>query len=628
MDNAPGTPRGPDSALVAQIPGPNNNDGDNSNSNGNGSIDNSDNGNGPDLILSQLCVNGLTQRARTWKVKGGSWTDEITTTRASGTHYITCPGQRDGTPCVGPWSRRLRQTAVPGLHCVFGGWVLYDGKAVRNIEPSIKDGEDIAINPDHMIRLRQLWADHILAQVGEQRPDKQTDIAPLPVELTSVAAVHAMLDKFITESASQFAAEDGATRKVKKLGRGSGGSDGIAPGGEVLKRDTRGRSTATYEDRCDLELGGLWKRGDADAWVPFVGWSALVSRDGRWRPGYHLNMLLGNWAVVVDYALNRPVYRERHLSWMRATERLWADPPLDVTGDFLQSIRQDVTTMAKNELKRGIALEPQEYTPDDFSTAGSREVALQDRAAPAGSWHSVGEGLDTPRGLVAAMVVCALNDILDYERDVLGGETNNIARGLTSKQQVVDLAAWILEAALWAITKKDFDVTDSIIGSFSIYTVMWRYNTPKMARYKAVSIANRIPGTPPELADVAEIVQAETHQVSRQLVTYGNLYRAVEEQVRELYAGCCCATTPHGHNAAALLSQAFDDQGNDNAEHQPLVSLVALNNGAQSGDVRCDCGLDLLLFESFVRLLDPDTGIVARVHYRTDIVKQGNTVTE
>lgn len=45
MDNASETLRGPDSALVAHIPGPNNNDGDNSNSNGNGSIDNSDNGN-------------------------------------------------------------------------------------------------------------------------------------------------------------------------------------------------------------------------------------------------------------------------------------------------------------------------------------------------------------------------------------------------------------------------------------------------------------------------------------------------------------------------------------------------------------------------------------------------------
>lgn len=124
-----------------------------------------------------------------------------------------------------------------------------------------------------MIRLRQLWADHILAQVGEQRPDKQTNIAPLPVELTSVAAVHAMLDKFITESASQFAAEDCATRKIKKLGRGSGSSDGIAPGGEVLKRDTRGRSTALYEDRCDLELGGLWKRGDARDTISRCSWA-------------------------------------------------------------------------------------------------------------------------------------------------------------------------------------------------------------------------------------------------------------------------------------------------------------------------------------------------------------------
>lgn len=628
MDNASGTVRGPDSTQVTQNPRPNNNDSDSRDSDSRSS-ENSDSDNGPAMILSQLCVNGLTQRARTWRLKGGSWTDEITITRPSGTHYITCPGHHDEIPCVGPWSRRLRQTAVPGLHCVFGGWVLYDGNTVRNIEPSIKDGEDIAINPDHMMRLRQLWADHILAQVGEQRPDEKTDIPSLPVELTSVAQIHAMLDTFIAESASQSAAEGGnTTRKIKKLGHGSGGSDGIAPNGAVLKRDTRDRNTALREDRCDLELGGLWKRGDADVWVPWVGWSALVSRDGRWRPGYHLNMLLGNWAVVVDYGLNRPVYRERKLSWMRATEQLWVDPPLDITGDYLQSIRQDVITMAKNELKRGIALEPEEYRPDDFTTVGSREVALQDRAAPSASWHAVGEGIDTPRGLVAAMVVCALNDILDYERDVLGGETNNIARGLTSKQQAVDLAAWILKAVLWSTAKRDYDVADCIIGSFSIYTVMWRYNTPKMARYKAFSIANTIPGTPAELADVAEIVQSGTHQVSCQPVTYGVLYRAAEEQVRELYAGCCCGTIPDGHDAAALLAQAFDDQGNDDAEHQLLVSLVALNNGALSGDVRCDCGLDLLLFESFVRLLDPDTGIVARVHYRTDITKQGNTVTE
>lgn len=628
MDNAPGTSRGPDSAPMAQSPGANNNNGDKSNSNGNRSSDNNDCDNGPALILSQLCVNGLAQRAGAWKVKGGSWTDEITTTRASGTHYITCEGHHHGTPCVGPWSRRLRQTAVSGLHCVFGGWVLYDGKTVRNIEPSINDGEDIAINPRHMVRLRQLWADHILAQIGEQCPDEKTVISPLPVELTSIAQVHAMLNTFIAKSTAQVAAENEATGKTKKLGRGSGGSNGIAPGGQVLKRDTRDRDTALREDRSDLELGGLWKRGDVDPWMPLPGWSALVSRDGRWRPGYHLNMLVANWATVVDYGLTRPVYRERQLSWIRATEQLWVDPPLDITGDYLHSIRQDVTTMARKELKRGGALEPEEYKPDDFATADSREVALQDRAGPSMAWHTLEQGLHTPRGLVVATLICALNDILDYERDVLAGETNNIARGLTSKHQVVDLAAWTLEAALWAMANKDYDVIDTIFGTFPIYTVMWRYNTPKMARYRAVSIRSHIPHTPPELEDVSEIVRAGAHDVLCKLVTYEDLYRAVEEQARGLYAGCSCDTTPVGHDAADLLVQAFDDKGNDEAEHQLSVSVVALNNGAQSGDVRCDCGLDLLTFESFVRFLHPDVGIVARLHYRTEITKEGNTVTE
>lgn len=617
MDKASCTPRGPNLTSVTRNPNPNDSD-----------SDNSDSDNGPALILSELCVNGLTQRARTWKVKGGSWTDEITVTRASGTHYITCQGHHQGALCVGPWSQRLRGTAVPGLHCVFGGWVLYNGNTVRNIEPSIKDGEDMAINPDHMIRLRQLWADQILAQVGEQCPDEETDIWPLPVELTSIAQVHAMLDTFIAKSITQVAAENGATGKTKKLGSGSGGSNGIAPDGQVLKRDTRDRDTALREDRSDLELGGLWKRGDVDPWMPLPGWSALVSRDGRWRPGYHLNMLVANWATVVDYGLTRPVYRERQLSWMRATEQLWANPPLDITGDYLQSIRQDVTTMARKELKRGGALEPEEYKPDDFATAGSREVALQDRAGPSMAWHTLGEGLHTPRGLVVATLICALNDILDYERDVLAGETNNIARGLTSKHQVVDLAAWTLEAALWAMANKDNDVIDTIFGTFPVYTVMWRYNAPKMARYRAVSIRSHTPHTPPELEDVSEIVQAGAHDVFCKLVTYGDLYGAVELQARGLYAGCCCDTTPSGHDAADLLAQAFDGEGNDEAEHQLSISVVALNNGAQSGDVRCDCGLDLLNFESFVRFLHPDTGIVARLHYRTDITKEGNTVTE
>ncbi|KAK1834414.1 hypothetical protein QBC39DRAFT_398295 [Podospora conica] len=438
-----------------------------------------------------------------------------------------------------------------------------------------------------------------------------------------------MIDKFIAQSATRVAGDDGGTSQIKKLGHGSDGSSGIAADGAVLKRDTRDRDTALRADRCDLDLGGLWDRGDVDPWMPFLGWSALVSRDARWRPGYHLNMLLANWATVVDYGLTRPVYRERQLSWMRATEQLWMDPPLDVTGDFPRSIRQDIATMARMELKRASALEPEEYKPYDYATAESRKVALQDRTAPAIVWHCLGEGLDSPRGLVVATMICALNDILDYERDVLCGETNNIARGLSSKQQVVDLAAWVLDAALWAMANKDYDVADIIFGTFPIYTLMWRYNTPKIARYEAVSVHSSIPGTPPELEDVAEIVRAEMPQDSGASVTYGNLYKAVEDQARGLrYGGCSCATTPQGHDAADLLAQAFDDKGNDDTEHRVLVSFVALNNGTQSGDVRCDCGLDLLAFESFVRFFDPDTGIVARLHYRTDITKKANTVTE
>ena len=116
---------------------------------------------------------------------------------------------------------------------------------------------------------------------------------------------------------------------------------------------------------------------------------------------------------------------------------------------------------------------------------------------------------------------------------------------------------------------------------------------------------------------------------SSKLVAYGDLYRAIEDKARlVLYVGRCCATTPQGHDAAALLAQALDEQGNDQAEHLLLVSFVALNNGTQSDDVRCDCGLDLFLFESFVRFLYLDTDLVARLHYRTDFMKQGNTLTE
>ncbi|KAK4451285.1 hypothetical protein QBC34DRAFT_436823 [Podospora aff. communis PSN243] len=568
-----------------------------------------------DKIRAELCAKGLRQRAQTWRIKGKSWTDEIThilkESSSSDAHYITCSGDHSGSPCLGRWSRRLRRTTVPGLHCVFGGWVSWDGNTVVAVQVT-----------EDMTTLRQLWAEHVLAQQLDQGAGKREDVdveGDDTSSITSVVQVHAMLDKVLANSAANR--ESGK----KAWGRGSGGSSGVTSNGTILKRDTRDRDAALREDRCDLDLGGIWERGDVDAWMPFFGWSALISRDGRWRPGYHLNMLLANWTTVIDYGLTRPVYRQRKLSWMEATELAWADPPLDIPGEYVRMVRQDAATMAKKELQRSCALKAEVYKADDFGTVGSRNVAMQDRAGQAIAYHGVGEGLDTPRGIVATTAMCALNDIQDYERDVFAGETNNIARGLTSNQQVVDLAAWFLKAVLWAVENKDYDLSDVLMGSAAIFMVMWRYNTPKLARYDAVSVGQSVPGTAPELDDVEEMVRLAEFDRS---LTYGELYCRAEAKAGTLYVGCCCAAPPEGHEASDLLAKAMDDKGDDNAEHRLLVACVALNNGAQSGDVRCDCGLDLLLYESFVRFFDPDMGIVARVHYRSDITKLGNFVTE
>ena len=79
---------------------------------------------------------------------------------------------------------------------------------------------------------------------------------------------------------------------------------------------------------------------------------------------------------------------------------------------------------------------------------------------------------------------------------------------------------------------------------------------------------------------------------------------------------------------AAICTGAMAQGGKDEVEEKLHVALVALNNGANAGDVNCKCGVDLLLCEGFVRFLDPDTGIVARLHCRASNTEQGNTVTE
>ncbi|KAM4066740.1 hypothetical protein HRG_000776 [Hirsutella rhossiliensis] len=286
--------------------------------------------------------------------------------------------------------------------------------------------------------------------------------------------------------------------------------------------------------------------------------------------------------------------------------------------------------LIRREQQRVQTLKPTKYVPDNSSTTARRYQLLQDRAGNFISYHAVGEEMGTPRGLMGASFMCYLNDILDYERDVLCGESNNLVRSLTSDQQVVDAAAWTLEGLRWSMDNHDYDLTDLLIGTIALYLVFWRYNAPKLARYSAISIRDRIPGRPPELEDVAEIIRPVAVTVNK-LESYGESYKRVKEKVRRLYWGCTCYnpdTSPEGHEAWKLLAQAFDEGGNDDIEERLMVAVVALNNGANDGDLRCECGMDLLLYESFVRFLDPDTGLVARLHYRSGNIELGNTITE
>jgi len=230
---------------------------------------------------------------------------------------------------------------------------------------------------------------------------------------------------------------------------------------------------------------------------------------------------------------------------------------------------------------------------------------------------------------VAAWAMCALNDILDYERDILYGETNNLVRSLTSDQQVVDAAACILDVLQWAMDSSDYDLADSIVGTNAFYLVFWRYNVPRLARYDAINIQHAEPNTPPELEQISKMVRPGMVRSSNELSSYGMLYSKVKAKVRHLYWGCSCSSTQcEGHDAWRLLARLMDDGADDDIEEALLLAVVALNNGANDGDLGCECGMDLLLYEGFVRFFDPETGIVARMHYRTGILDLGNTVTE
>jgi hypothetical protein len=512
---------------------------------------------------------------------------------------------------------------------VFGGWVSFNGDTITDVYPDPDNDAAATSAGRNLPQMRRLWAEHYLSQTNISQQKANHDNFTGILDQAIIDQVHEMLNEALLQKAKKESNRGGVEPgKEKVLGAGTGGWSGVTENGTVLKRDTGNRRLGNYTDRCDSEPGGMWQRGDAEVWITWNGWSLFVSRDGRWRPGYHLEVLLCQWLTVVDYGLTRELFRNRQTNWMRATEWIWVNTPFDIPRRVAEAFRSDTIEIFRREQQRMRALKPKKYVADDASTSERRYQCFQDRGGEIVAQHTVGEGLERPRGLVAIWCMSALNDIVDYERDVLCGESNNVTRGLTSDQQVVDAAAWILEALCWTLDNHDYDLSDAILGSATLYLAMWRYNGPKLMRYTAISVRNRRPGSPPELEEIVKIVKPRKAAEIHELTSYGELYDKTDEKVQRLYGGCTCCGPAEGHDAWKLFAQAMDEGGNDDVEERMHVDIVALNNGVNAGDLKCECGVDLLLYECFVRFFHPETGVVARLHYRSGNTEQGNTVTE
>ncbi|OAA33865.1 hypothetical protein BBO_09448 [Beauveria brongniartii RCEF 3172] len=441
-----------------------------------------------------------------------------------------------------------------------------------------------------------------------------------------------MVEKAITQQVKEVCGRDNAcSGSEKMLGKGYGGWTGISKTGIVLKRDAGNRRVGNHREQYGTDPGGVWQPGDLEVWIAWYGWSCLCCRYSRWKPGYHLVLHLANLAAAIDYAVTREVFRDWKADWMRASEWLWLNMPVDITGDCANILSGELMEIVHSEEERIYNLNPEVYVPHDANTTAKRYKLLQDRFAGCIAHHAVGEGLQTPRGLAAGWAMCVLNDIGDYERDLLCGERNNLVRSLTSDQQVIDAAAWILKILHWSFKSHDYDLADAILGTNTFNFFLWRYNLQKMAMYEAIGIRNSRPAEPLELQDIAEIVQSNIPGAAGnggEPYFYGELYDNIKEDVERLYWGCTCSNPCEGHDAWKLFAQAMDEAGNDDIEERLLISLVQLDSGANDGDLSCECALDLLLYEGFVRFFDPETGIVARMHYRSGNMELGNTITE
>ncbi|KAF3070726.1 hypothetical protein GL218_00081 [Daldinia childiae] len=175
--------------------------------------------------------------------------------------------------------------------------------------------------------------------------------------------MRSFLQKAIANNASTDDAKSNEGRKV--LGNGTGGYAGVTEAGIVMKRDSGDRILGNGQDRCDKEPGGYFEIGDLEVWVTWHGWSSLAVRDGRWRPGFHFEILFGLFTTVIDYGTNRKLWRARDIPWVTAAEWIWVDTPNDVHSLFTEGVIKDMREIFRREVKRLQNLASGDYEADN-----------------------------------------------------------------------------------------------------------------------------------------------------------------------------------------------------------------------------------------------------------------------
>jgi hypothetical protein len=582
-------------------------------------------------IREELCEDALPSRMPAWgpaqKSDGvgfiTTWTDTVSKDVDTVRHYISCCCSSNSQQCLGRWNRRVRKRLYPGLYCIFGSHVMFDGVSISEM-PSA--GEERSLK-----RLRGLWANHVLGSVhdanGVDQAANEQGGGPL-ISQVEFDKMKAFLRHALSKNMS--ADEQNPKEGRKAFGQGAGGRSGVTDAGIVMKRDSGDEVLGQGQDRCDQEPGGYFEIGDLEVWNTWHGWSSLSVRDGRWRPGYHLELVLGLFTTVVDYGTNRKLWRAQDKPWATAAEWIWFDTPNDVHSLFAEGVIKDMREIYRREVGRLQNVMPGEYKADDFADRATQYALLLDRGGEFVARHVVGQPLTSDRGYIFTWVLCVPNDIQDYERDVLGGETNNIVRGLSSQQQVVDASYMVLRIIEAAYAYEDFDMVDAVMGGCAYFLMTWRYNAAKQFKlYDAVSMRDRQFSSPVEVAGLVALLEKHYPVTKRANDTYGALFDRVASATKDSYWGCTCTdgSKPRGHETWAMLKQALEEGDNDALEEQMHVEFSHLSIGASHGDIRCECGLDLMSYEGFVRFFHPDTGLVSRLHYRVS-TSDGNLLAE